>query len=130
MIIEIWHTVIDGRQCPTCQEMDGLRFKQGSGPYPPLHSRCRCIRVPVQTVDAQRMTGPEWSRLATELQQSMAKAWKARALPTGLTLAAALASATVIDKLIDAALDPGDDDDATRKGPARRVRRFERRRSP
>ncbi len=38
---------LDSRTTPLCRSLDGKRFPPGTGPRPPLHWRCRTVRVPV-----------------------------------------------------------------------------------
>lgn len=38
---------LDSRTTPLCRSLDGKRFPTGTGPQPPLHWRCRTVRVPV-----------------------------------------------------------------------------------
>lgn len=45
VIYEQWRTASDERVCPECGPINWLVWKQGEGPYPPLHVNCRCGRV-------------------------------------------------------------------------------------
>jgi SPP1 gp7 family putative phage head morphogenesis protein len=42
-----WVTVVDGRECSRCQDLDGMRFEISDAPPRPLHPRCRCTIIPV-----------------------------------------------------------------------------------
>lgn len=42
---------LDSRTTLECASNDGKIFKAGEGPYPPLHFRCRSLRVPVLEFD-------------------------------------------------------------------------------
>jgi hypothetical protein len=44
-VMERWVTLSDGRACARCLGLNGRIFRQGSGPQPPLHDKCRCRRV-------------------------------------------------------------------------------------
>ena len=44
--LEVWLATLDSRTCIKCGKLDGSRFKVGEGPLPPVHLRCRCVRVP------------------------------------------------------------------------------------
>src|SRR5215210_7026797 len=46
-----WVTQADGRVCPLCGPLDGLRWEGDEGPWPPLHVGCRCER---------RLVAVEW----------------------------------------------------------------------
>ena len=46
-----WVTQGDGRVCPVCGPLDGSRWEDDDGPFPPLHVGCRCQRV---------LAGIEW----------------------------------------------------------------------
>lgn len=37
-----WNTSGDERVCPQCGPLDGVTYRVGRGPEPPLHPRCRC----------------------------------------------------------------------------------------
>lgn len=52
--------VLDGRTTPVCRANSAKVFNQGEGPEPPLHHRCRSIRIPlVDTGDlGSRATNP------------------------------------------------------------------------
>lgn len=43
---EYYTAVIDSRTTPICMNYDGRIFEVNKGPYPPLHFRCRSLRVP------------------------------------------------------------------------------------
>lgn len=43
--IEQWRTASDERVCPECGPLAWYVWQEGSGPYPPLHINCRCVRV-------------------------------------------------------------------------------------
>jgi hypothetical protein len=49
--IYAWVTQADGRVCPLCGPLDGLRWEGDDGPWPPLHVGCRCER---------RLVAVEW----------------------------------------------------------------------
>jgi hypothetical protein len=53
IIWEYWLTASDERVCRSCAARDGLLFRQGEGPQPPVHPFCRCRREEafVQVVD-------------------------------------------------------------------------------
>jgi hypothetical protein len=40
-----WVTAGDERTCPVCAPLHGQIFREGEGPFPPLHRSCRCQRV-------------------------------------------------------------------------------------
>lgn len=42
---EQWITHRDERVCPECGPLEGERWEAGDGPYPPLHTNCRCARA-------------------------------------------------------------------------------------
>jgi len=42
---EVLHATLDSRTTPQCRALDGKRFRVGKGPMPPLHFRCRDVRV-------------------------------------------------------------------------------------
>lgn len=44
---EQYVATLDSRTTPICRALDGKRFPVGKGPRPPMHWRCRSIRVPV-----------------------------------------------------------------------------------
>lgn len=44
-IIERWQTRHDHKVCHHCAALDQMIFARGQGPKPPLHRRCRCLRV-------------------------------------------------------------------------------------
>ena len=44
---ELYVATLDNRTTILCQGLDGKRFKVGEGPTPPVHFRCRSLRVPV-----------------------------------------------------------------------------------
>lgn len=43
---ERYSAILDGGTTAVCQKNDGKIFKLGKGPQPPLHFRCRSMRVP------------------------------------------------------------------------------------
>ena len=49
--IYAWVTQADGRVCPLCGPLDGMRWEGDDGPWPPLHVGCRCER---------RLVAVEW----------------------------------------------------------------------
>lgn len=42
---ELYVATLDGRTTPICRALDGQTFPVGEGPIPPLHIRCRSVRV-------------------------------------------------------------------------------------
>jgi SPP1 gp7 family putative phage head morphogenesis protein len=44
---ELFVATLDSRTTMVCMGNDGKTFKRGDGPIPPLHFRCRSLRVPV-----------------------------------------------------------------------------------
>lgn len=44
---ELYVATLDARTTPVCRGNDGKRFKVGEGPRPPLHFRCRSLRVAI-----------------------------------------------------------------------------------
>ena len=42
---EIWVSVLDHRTTPICRSLDGKIFLIGVGPHPPIHFRCRSLRL-------------------------------------------------------------------------------------
>jgi SPP1 gp7 family putative phage head morphogenesis protein len=44
---EQYVATLDSRTTPVCRSLDGKRFPVGTGPRPPMHWRCRSVRVPV-----------------------------------------------------------------------------------
>jgi len=44
-----WSAVLDERTCVRCAAMDGKFFPLDAPPQIPLHPRCRCLAVPVET---------------------------------------------------------------------------------
>jgi hypothetical protein len=57
VIWETWYTMYDERVCPECGPLHGQQFQQGSGPQPPLHNGCRCIRREIRRECVSRGTG-------------------------------------------------------------------------
>lgn len=58
---DVFTAVLDNRTTPICRSLDGNVYPRGEGPIPPLHHRCRSIRVPLlpgQVPD--RQTYSEW----------------------------------------------------------------------
>jgi SPP1 gp7 family putative phage head morphogenesis protein len=49
---ELFVATLDGQTTPRCRALDGKRFKVGEGPKPPLHFRCRSLRVAIITPEA------------------------------------------------------------------------------
>lgn len=45
-ILDRFYTAGDERTCPICAPLNGTIYWDGTGPYPPLHHHCRCVRVP------------------------------------------------------------------------------------
>lgn len=41
----IWVSVLDNRTTQVCRSLDGLAFKIGKGPMPPIHINCRSVTV-------------------------------------------------------------------------------------
>lgn len=48
---EQFAATLDARTTPVCRANDGKLFRRGKGPRPPLHIRCRSLRVPVLKKD-------------------------------------------------------------------------------
>ena len=69
-----WVTQGDGRVCPVCGPLDGSRWEDDDGPFPPLHVGCRCQRV---------LVGVEWRTAWREaaLWGRVAGDWGARLWP-------------------------------------------------
>lgn len=44
---ELYVATLDARTTPVCRANDGKRFPLGEGPIPPLHFRCRSLRVAI-----------------------------------------------------------------------------------
>lgn len=44
---DIFTAVLDNATTPICRPLDGRVYRRGEGPIPPLHFRCRSIRVPL-----------------------------------------------------------------------------------
>ena len=42
-----WLSTLDNRTSQTCRSLDGIVFKVGKGPVPPIHINCRSSTVPV-----------------------------------------------------------------------------------
>jgi len=42
-----WNATLDGTTCAECGELDGKEFDLETGPFPPLHLNCRCVRTPI-----------------------------------------------------------------------------------
>ena len=42
---ELYVATLDHRTTPICRSLDGNRYKIGEGPHPPIHWRCRSLRV-------------------------------------------------------------------------------------
>lgn len=69
---EQYVATLDSRTTPVCRANDGKRFPVGKGPIPPLHFRCRSLRVAVLLGDVlgnrpakpvtERMLLREWSQ--------------------------------------------------------------------
>ena len=38
----VWQTADDEAVCPVCAPLDNSLINGASGPFPPLHTRCRC----------------------------------------------------------------------------------------
>jgi SPP1 gp7 family putative phage head morphogenesis protein len=49
---ELYTATLDSRTTPICQSLDGERFPVGEGPIPPVHIRCRSVRVAIIGKDA------------------------------------------------------------------------------
>lgn len=43
----VMSATLDGRTTPYCMNIDGEKFKNGEGPRPPFHPRCRTVGVPI-----------------------------------------------------------------------------------
>lgn len=44
---EVWNSILDGRTCAICAARHKKIFSVDTGPFPPAHPNCRCIRVPL-----------------------------------------------------------------------------------
>lgn len=55
--LELFVATLDVRTTLTCASNDGKTFKLGEGPMPPLHFRCRSLRVPYISPDALTTRG-------------------------------------------------------------------------
>lgn len=55
---EVFTATLDSRTTPVCRANDGKRFKLGIGPRPPLHIRCRSLRVPVLAANLDGVQRP------------------------------------------------------------------------
>ncbi len=53
---EVYFATLDHRTCLRCAPLDNKIFPTGEGAQPPLHPRCRCVRVPYSfgALDAER----------------------------------------------------------------------------
>lgn len=47
ILAEQWVSTLDHRTCPECGALDNKTFDLGTGPQPPRHPNCRCVRVPI-----------------------------------------------------------------------------------
>lgn len=54
---ELYVATLDARTTLECAANDGKTFPRGEGPIPPLHFRCRSLRVPYLNPDALRNRG-------------------------------------------------------------------------
>lgn len=41
----VWRIADDERTCPVCAPLDGRLINGATGPFPPLHTNCRCRLV-------------------------------------------------------------------------------------
>jgi hypothetical protein len=48
--LERW-TAAGWNTCAGCASLHGTVWPAGKGPMPPLHERCRCLRLPVEIGD-------------------------------------------------------------------------------
>lgn len=69
---ELYVATLDVRTTIECAALDGQIFPQGEGPIPPLHFRCRSLRVPYINPDTLRNRGFD-SRTEGELSREYAK---------------------------------------------------------
>lgn len=82
---ELFCATLDARTTITCASKDGKRYKVGTGPRPPLHWRCRSLRVAILTAEAigsrpfRNFTEQQLKREFKSTGQSTGyKAWRAR----------------------------------------------------
>lgn len=75
---ELFCATLDARTTITCASKDGKRYKVGKGPRPPLHWRCRSLRVAILTAEA---VGSRPFRNFTE--QQLKREFKATGQSTG-----------------------------------------------
>jgi len=69
---EMFVATLDARTTIECASYDGKTFKQGTGPIPPLHFRCRSLRVPYLNPSTLNNRGFD-SNTEKELVQSYSK---------------------------------------------------------
>lgn len=62
---ERYVATLDSKTTPMCRALDGRLFKRGEGPQPPIHWRCRSLRVPF--IDPS-LAGSRPARRGTEQQ--------------------------------------------------------------
>jgi len=63
---EIYHATLDDRTTLICSSLDGERFPVGEGPIPPLHFRCRSLRVAIIN---DEVVGTRFAKPFTEKQR-------------------------------------------------------------
>jgi len=71
---EQYVATLDRRTTLVCASNDGKIFKRGTGPIPPLHFRCRSLRVPALNADNLRNRGFDSSTEKELLQEYSQKA--------------------------------------------------------
>jgi len=85
---ELFVATLDVRTTIECASNDGKKFKRGKGPIPPLHFRCRSLRVPYINPDNLRNRGFDASTEKELLQEyseqaNISRVAKRSALPRG-----------------------------------------------
>ena len=87
---ELYTATLDSRTTPICQSLDGQKFPIGEGPIPPVHIRCRSLRVAI--IDGN-VIGQRPARNFTE-PQIVREFAKQEGLPSSLTRRANLPRGT------------------------------------
>lgn len=85
---ELYVATLDRRTTIVCASNDGKIFKRGKGPIPPLHFRCRSLRIPYLNPENLRNRGFDSSTEKELLQEfsqqaNIAKVSQRAALPRG-----------------------------------------------
>jgi len=82
---ELFVATLDARTTLICASNDGKRFKVGTGPRPPLHWRCRSLRIAIildEVIGTRPVRNFTEQQLAREFkgtgQSTGYKAWRAR----------------------------------------------------